>query len=177
MSTSVSRKAVLVGVTIVMAVVAALTLQPTKASATTGTILAGSTITVGGITTTLTANSAFDDAVSPWSAVGFFAPANGGTDAAILANDITFTPGPNGTFVMTGKVLIELWTPIGICIILVRTPTSVTLTLIGAMYNGSLNTYTYELEPCTVLLTAAVNNALLGPTPPLNPISIDFNIM
>lgn len=176
MSTSISRKAALVAATVVMAVVAALTLQPAKANAATGTILAGSTITVGSITTTLTADSPFDDTVSPWSAVGFFANQNGGTDVEILANDITYNAGTN--FIMTGNILIELLTPIGNCTILILTPNSVTLSLAaGSNYDFTLATYTYRLDGCGALLTAAVNGALLGPTAPLNPVAISFNIM
>lgn len=177
MSTSISRKAALIGAIIVMAVVATLTLQPSRANAATGTILAGSTITVGTITTTLQANSAFNDAVSPWSAVGFFNSANGGTDVEILSNNIAYVAGTS--FTISNFILIELLTIIGNCTILIDPNNrSVVLSLAaGATYTGTVVNFPYVLDGCGPLLTAAVNNALLGPGTASNPVSINFNIM
>lgn len=180
MNTSISRKATLIGAALVMAVVAALTLQPSKANAATGTILAGATITVGTIVTTLQSDIVFDDTVLPWSGAGFFNSMNGGTDVEILSDSITYVAGLDGTFAMTGNLLIELLTAIGNCTILILTPNGVTLSLLGRtnfLFRFVLSTYTYQLDACGALLTAAVNGALLGPSAPLNPITILFLIM
>lgn len=175
MSTSIKKNLVLVGATAVMAILASLALLPGKADAAAGTIFAGSTLTVGSITTALQEDCQFDDSLLPFVCAGF-SDLNNGTNAQLLADLIFYVAGTS--FALEWFILIEFQTTVGNCTVLVNPDTMVmTLSLAaGATYALTLSIYGYNLDGCGPLLTAAFNSSLLGPTAPLNPISMSFDI-
>lgn len=176
MTTPTSRRLTLIAVmTIAAALLASLTLLPGRASATTGRVLTGSTITFGSTVATLTADCEFDDTVTPWSCEGLYADSFFQADIALLSDSITYTS--STSFTMNGNILLEFATTNGNCTLLFNTPSSVTLTLsAGATYMSTLTNYTYVLDGCGPLLSVAINSLLLGPSAPLTPITFDFSI-
>lgn len=161
--------------TLILALVASLTLLPGRAVAATGTVLAGSTLTIGNVGFTLQDDCEIDDAASPWSCGPLLQPGTNMT-ITLFADSITYTSATSFTF--EGNVLLGITAPFGVSCTVLFEPSNRSFTLTstaGTTYTGSFNGLPYTLDACGGLLPSILNTAL-GGNPSTNPLAFNFAI-